>query len=280
MKVVCLVDNAVQPGSSFWGEHGLAFWIETETGGVLFDTGQSGTVLLHNMDVAGISVADLRSLALSHGHYDHGGGLSSLLDRLESEIPAYANPDFFRPRYSRRPEGVKYIGPGLTEAEIRARFDVRLSSEPQEVAPGVWTTGEVNARPEPEGRGAHHLVRSEVGWVADPYQDDMSLVIETPAGVIVLCGCCHAGLLNTVYHVERTFQRPIVGIAGGTHLASADIAYLRHVGAVLQALPSLHWVAPNHCSGHVAFCELRRLLGQDVVRPCPVGTVIDWEESR
>ena len=82
MNVTCVVDNAVQRSSSFWGEHGVAFLIETEAGRVLFDTGQSGTVLLHNMELLGVDLAAIDGLAISHAHYDHTGGLRALLERV------------------------------------------------------------------------------------------------------------------------------------------------------------------------------------------------------
>jgi metal-dependent hydrolase (beta-lactamase superfamily II) len=80
-KITCIVDNAVQSGSRLWGEHGLAFLVEIGDGRVLFDAGQSGTVLLHNLAVLGVDPATIDALAISHAHYDHTGGLPALLER-------------------------------------------------------------------------------------------------------------------------------------------------------------------------------------------------------
>jgi 7,8-dihydropterin-6-yl-methyl-4-(beta-D-ribofuranosyl)aminobenzene 5'-phosphate synthase len=96
MNVTCIVDDAVQRSSPFWGEHGLAFLIETEMGRVLFDTGQSGTVLLHNLELLDVDPATIDGLAISHAHYDHTGGLRALLERVRPGISLYANPDLFR----------------------------------------------------------------------------------------------------------------------------------------------------------------------------------------
>jgi len=85
MKVTCVVDDAVCDHSRFWGEHGLAFLIETQSGRVLFDTGQSGTVLLHNLELLGIEPAAINALAISHAHYDHTGGPSSELSRTAAD---------------------------------------------------------------------------------------------------------------------------------------------------------------------------------------------------
>ena len=90
------------------------------------------------------------------------------------------------------------------------------------------------ARPEPEGRGARHYVPDGNGWQADPYRDDMSMVMETQEGLVVILGCCHAGMLNTLAHVRRTFGQGIATVIGGTHLVEADKAYLDHVAGVLR----------------------------------------------
>jgi 7,8-dihydropterin-6-yl-methyl-4-(beta-D-ribofuranosyl)aminobenzene 5'-phosphate synthase len=283
VKVTCLVDNAARRGSRLWGEHGLAFLIETEAGRVLFDTGQSGTVLLHNLAALGVEPESTDVLAISHAHHDHTGGLPALLERTRPGLPLYANLDLFRERFSRRGARrggkLESIGLPLVREALAARVSLHLDADPQEIQPGVWTTGEIAPRPEPMGSSAHHLVREGTGWVPDPYRDDMSLVIEVNSGLLLLCGCCHAGLLNTLYHVQRVFELPIVAIAGGTHLVNADPDHLRHAGQVLLEMEALRRVYLNHCSGEAAFHALLLALGPDVVHPCPAGAQLDLEPS-
>ncbi|MFQ6100936.1 MAG: MBL fold metallo-hydrolase [Anaerolineae bacterium] len=277
MNVTCVVDDAVQRSSPFWGEHGLAFLIETEAGRVLFDIGQSGTVLLHNLGLLGVEPATIDALAISHAHYDHTGGLPPLLEYLRPGIPLCANPDFFRERFSRREGKPQSVGLSLTREELAARLALHLSAAPQEVIPGVWTTGEIAPRPEPEGRSEYHLVRDGDVFVADPYRDDMALVLGMGDRLALLCGCCHAGLLNTLEHVQRTFGRPVAVIAGGLHLTGATPDYLRRAGDVLVETESVQRVYPNHCTGETAFIALTLTLGPSVVRPCPAGTQLDLE---
>ena len=289
MKITCVVDNAVQRSSPFWGEHGLAFLIETGAGRVLFDTGQSGTVLLHNLEVLGVDPATIDALALSHAHYDHTGGLPALLERVRPGTPLYANADLLRERFSQREGEVQSMGLSLTREELAARLTLRLSETPQEILPGVWTTGEITSRPEPEGRSARHVVREGDGFVPDTYRDDMALVLEcrgtatVPRGtatapLLLLCGCCHAGLLNTLAHVQRTFERPIRVIAGGLHLTSATAEHQQRVNKVLVETESMQRIYPNHCTGEMAFVSLMMTLGPSIVRPCPVGTKLDLND--
>lgn len=276
MRVTCVVDNTVRGGSSLWGEHGLAFLIGTEDGhSILFDTGQSGTVLLHNLHELGVQSAQIEALALSHAHRDHTGGLGALLER-STDLPIYAHPDLFQRRFSRHGEEVESIGLPLTR-EIRealTRAELRLSTESAEIAPGVWTTGEITSRSEPEGRSERHLVREDGGWVPDPYRDDQALVLEVASGLVVICGCCHAGLLNTLAHVRRTFEGEIVAVAGGFHLGEADEAQLEHTITVLKTYgpPQLY---PNHCTGERAYVALACALSGRV-QPCPAGTVLSF----
>lgn len=280
MRVTCVVDDAVCDHSPFWGEHGLAFLIETESGRVLFDTGQSGTVLLHNLELLGIEPKAINALAISHAHYDHTGGLPALLDRRSvgdlrpTGIPFHAHPDLFHERFSRREGAIKSVGLPLEREALEQRLTLQLSAEPTEILPGVWTTGEITDRAEPEGRSAHHLVRGMEGWEPDPYRDDMALVLETGSGLVVLCGCCHAGLLNTLAHVRRTFGTDITTVAGGTHLLHADGAHLRHVIKVLRDLgmPRLYL---NHCTGQRAYVTLAQAFGEKVA-PCPAGTRLSF----
>lgn len=276
MKLTCLVDNGVLPHSPFWGEHGLAFLLDSPDGRVLFDTGASGTVLLHNLKAARVAPETIGTLALSHGHRDHTGGLPALLKQRPG-LPLYAHADLLRERFAQRESQMRAIGVPLPPEKLRRLADLHLSAEPQQVLPGIWTTGGITHRPEPEGRSVHHFVRGEAGWEPDPYQDDMALVVQTNAGLVLICGCCHAGLLNTLAHVERTFRRPVVGIVGGTHLINAAPDHLERVGQKMQDTQSVRAIYLNHCSGETAFLKLVQALGPQVVHYCPTGTALDLE---
>jgi 7,8-dihydropterin-6-yl-methyl-4-(beta-D-ribofuranosyl)aminobenzene 5'-phosphate synthase len=265
----------VQLNAPFWGEHGLAYLIETTEGRLLFDTGQSGTVLLHNLQVLGIDPSTIDALALSHAHYDHTGGLPALLEHLRPGIPLYANADLFRERFSRRGDRTASIGLALTRAELAARLTLKLDTSPQQIFAGVWTTGQITARPEFQGGSDALLMRQGDGLAADTYQDDMALVLQDGDSLMLLCGCCHAGLLNTLAHVQQAFHAPVSRIAGGLHLASVSADDLHHCGHTLAGLPALQCLQPGHCTGEAAVRALAQVLGPERVGRAPAATVIE-----
>lgn len=275
IKITCIVDNTVQRGSPFWGEHGLAFRLEVDQQCALFDTGASGTVLLHNLGLLAGCPREAAAVVLSHAHSDHTGGLSAVLAQKPG-LPLYASTDLFRPRYSVRNGEYKSIGLRLSQTELAQLADLRLSAKPVEILPGVWTTGQIAERPEAEGRSPRHVVPQGDGWQPDPYQDDLSLVLETRSGLVVVCGCCHAGLLNTLAHVKRTFQRPIMAVLGGTHLESAAGDALQHIVAELAETYGPLQFYPNHCTGERAYVALATTFGERV-QLCPVGTTLTFE---
>lgn len=275
LRVTCVVDNTVRRSSQLWGEHGVSFWISTAAGAVLLDTGQSGNVLCHNLEVLGLDPHVLKAVALSHAHYDHVGGLRALAESAAPQLPLYANAALLKERFARRGDDYRVLGLAGEEAWLEKHFTLHLSDAPQELLPGVWTTGAITQRPHPEGRSAQHCIRSADDYAPDDYRDDLSLVLETKAGLWVLCGCCHAGLLNTLEHVRREFSAPIIGIAGGTHLVSADADSLAAIAQTLAGWGTLCRLYLNHCSGEDAYYTLRRDLGAQVVRSCPAGTTLD-----
>jgi 7,8-dihydropterin-6-yl-methyl-4-(beta-D-ribofuranosyl)aminobenzene 5'-phosphate synthase len=274
MKVTCVVDDAVERNSTCWGEHGVAFLVETEDGRLLFDTGQSGTVLLHNLDVLGTEPESIDAVAISHAHYDHTGGLPLLIERLRRGTPLFANPDLFRERYSVRDGELENVGISLTRQALAAEISLMLDPAPQVIFPGVWTTGEITERPEIEGSSRRHLMREGEDLVSDAYLDDMALVLELNERAVLLCGCCHAGLLNTLRHAVRVRERPIEVVAGGLHLTSASEDELEHICRMLADQSGLKRIQPNHCSGEAAYVALTNALGPSVVRPCPAGTTL------
>lgn len=274
-QITCVVNNSVQQGTPLWGEHGLSFWIETDQGCLLFDTGQTAAVLWHNLALLGRPVTKLEAVVLSHAHYDHTGGLPTLLANRPG-LPVYASPDVGRPRFSQKEGRFRFIGLPLPLAGVAELAELRLRAEPAEILPGVWTTGEIPGRVEPEGRSPGHVVPDGEGWQPDPYRDDMSMVVETQAGLVVVCGCCHAGLLNTLAHVAERFEGPIIAILGGTHLVSAQGAALERVVDRLAEQYGSPRLYPNHCSGERAYVALAAAFG-DRTQPCPAGLTLTFE---
>jgi 7,8-dihydropterin-6-yl-methyl-4-(beta-D-ribofuranosyl)aminobenzene 5'-phosphate synthase len=242
---------------------------------VLFDTAQSGPVWLRNLKLLDVEPATIDAVAISHAHYGHTGGLLALLGHLRPGIPLYANPDLFRGRFAQSEGRQKNVGLSLTREELAASLTLQLSAAPQKVLLGLWTTGDISERPEAEGSSDYHLMGEGEDLVVDAYQDDMALSLELGDRLVLLCGFCHAGLLNTLAHVERVFERPISVIGGGLHLTRASDDDLRRIGDMPAAMPALQRVYANHYSGERAFAALTQILGPSVVHPHSVVTI--WE---
>jgi len=273
MKITCIVDDRAPRGSGLKAEHGASFLVEVEGRSVLFDTGSSAAVLLHNLAVLGFDPQQIDALILSHAHNDHTGGLAGLLEQVRG-IPLYAHPDLFRERFRKASTGPRQIGPAVSREQVAEQLTLRLAADPVEVVPGVWTSGEIAPRPDPEGRSVHHMIRDGDGWTDDPYRDDLSVVVETGAGLVLICGCCHAGLLNTLASVHRAFGRTPIAVMGGVHLMHADTPTMDHVIERLQGYgPPQMWL--GHCTGERAYLRLKAAFG-DLVAACRAGTVLEF----
>ncbi len=255
INLVWVVDDAAEV--PLRAEHGLAVWVETQDGRMLLDTGGSGEVLLHNLAELDLDPRTLDAVVLSHAHDDHTGGLAALLPLLRTGTPLYAHPTLFRPRFSAASGKMEDRGLKLTEQALSERLDLQLAREPVEVLPGIWTTGEISPRPYPEGRSTYHYVRKGGDFVPDPYEDDLSLVMKVaPDQHFLLCGCCHAGLLNTLDTVRRTWAGSLVGVGGGVHLSGAPSNLVDRTAAVLQSDEELRYLWLGHCSGDALLATL------------------------
>lgn len=265
LDVTVLVEN--QPaGRGLLGEHGIAFHLRADGRDVLFDTGQ-GLALLHNADVMGIDLSALSAIVLSHGHYDHTGGLPSVLDRCGA-VDIFLHPEALRPKFNR--EGKDIGTPVSSLAALERARCVHSTERPTEIVPGLFVTGPIPRRNEIEDTGGP-FYRDAARRAEDPLIDDQALYALLPEGVVVILGCCHAGVLNTLEYIsELTGGQPVHAVLGGTYLLRAGEERLAYTAGLLETL-DVKVLAPNHCTGLNAQCYLR-LRFPDRFVEAPAGT--------
>jgi 7,8-dihydropterin-6-yl-methyl-4-(beta-D-ribofuranosyl)aminobenzene 5'-phosphate synthase len=255
-RITILCDNTVGPMSGTLGEHGFAALVEGEGDPLLFDTGQ-GETLLYNAQRLNRDLHRVGRVVLSHGHWDHTGGLRALLSSCgPKEI--LAHPGVFARRYRVRENGSVAVGIPYSEdflAGIGARYD--FSTGFREVAPGIFLTGEV-PRTAPFEKGDAGLCCDDAGCRPDLLPDDQSLAAVTPRGLVILVGCCHAGVINTIrYCIEKTGIPEIRAVIGGTHLSFCSHEQLEETVRGLREL-RVHKIYGSHCTGFPASARLSR----------------------
>ncbi len=256
-KIVTLSENTAAMIPGLLAEHGQSILLEAGGTRLLFDTGQSITAA-HN---AGILNIDLKGvpIALSHGHFDHSGGLEHIL-KLTGPTEIFCHPDSFAPKYAERQGRQLYIGMVKSRKEYEqmgALFQV--SGEPQKLAEGIWLTGEVPRITDFEGPEDDMLVMDPARRT-DPLQDDQALVLETGVGLVIILGCAHSGMINTIEYARKiTGQDRIFGVVGGTHLGFGGLKREK-LAKTINALKGydLKLLAVSHCTGLLAACELAR----------------------
>jgi 7,8-dihydropterin-6-yl-methyl-4-(beta-D-ribofuranosyl)aminobenzene 5'-phosphate synthase len=269
VRVACVVDNAVGDAAC-WGEHGLSFLIEAGGRRILFDTGLSGSVLGHNLDGLRIQTEDVEAIVLSHGHSDHSGGLRVALRRCP-KARVVAHPDVFMAHLAVHEGRRQNVGCPVSKEQIEYRASLHLSRTPIEVVPGLWTTGEVPRTLTPGTLRKHLMMEVNGRLELDTFPDDQSLAIQTEQGLILVLGCCHSGLRNTLLHVRQVFGSPLRAVIGGSHLAGEGPEELARIVALLREQYGDTKLYLNHCTGIPVLAVLRAELGERVSY-CEAGT--------
>jgi len=274
-RIRILCDNSAGPVSGTLGEHGFAALIEREGEPILFDTG-GGLTLLHNAQRMNLDLRGVGQVILSHGHHDHGGGLWPLLQSCGTKR-VLAHPGLFAPRYSVRDGAHRSIGmPYSEEFLVGMGASFSYSDAFREVAPGIFLTGEV---PRLTGfeTGDASLFRDSAGSRRDSVPDDQSLVLMTKRGLLILLGCCHAGVVNTVEHARAsTGVDELYGVIGGCHLAFSSEAQIDGTVRALRRY-GVKKICAGHCTGFAASARLAREF-PGVFRPAHVGYTLEYEE--
>ncbi|MBD1401455.1 MBL fold metallo-hydrolase [Pelovirga terrestris] len=251
IKLTILCENSVEKASPYGllGEYGFSCLVETTNGNYLFDTG-GGLTIINNAERLGIDLRRLDGIILSHGHFDHTGGLKLVLEKT-GPLAVYAHPDLFSRRFSSHGGPLRKIGIAWDQEELEhlgAHF--QLSQDPVEIAENLLLSGCI-PRTNPHETGDPKLVIevAEGKLDSDPLEDDLSLFVRTDKGLVLLLGCAHAGLINIIDHaIAVTGEKRIHAVVGGTHLMFSGEAQLKATMDRLQSEKVTH-IGASHCTG-------------------------------
>jgi len=261
LRITALSENTA--GSrDLLGEWGLSFLIETGRDTILFDTGKTVTTA-HNVDSLGVNLKRISSIVLSHGHYDHTGGLRQVLRIMGKEVEVIAHPDVWASKYRRRKgEKDRYIGIPFQRQELESLGAIfTLTTESAKVADNCFTTGEVPMVTDYETIDSGLFVRTGTGWQPDQLLDDLALIIKTELGLVVVLGCAHRGVINTLYHAQRlTGVKSIYAVLGGAHLVDAPRERVQRTIADLKQL-DVQKLGLCHCTSLPAIAALAHEFG-------------------
>jgi 7,8-dihydropterin-6-yl-methyl-4-(beta-D-ribofuranosyl)aminobenzene 5'-phosphate synthase len=263
IRITTLSENtAGQP--DLLAEWGLSLFIQDAEKNILLDSGESISIG-QNSDKLGIDLQKIDAIVLSHGHFDHTGGLRTLLTKMKKKVDIIAHPDIWQAKYVRlkgRPD--RYVGIPFVQSELEslgARFI--LTSEPYKLSDNITTTGEIPLLTDFEKIEPSLFVKTPDGWKPDLVLDDLALIIKASEGLAVALGCAHRGMINTLYHARQiTGINKVNLVLGGCHLKDASEEQIWQTISALNEM-GVQKLGVSHCTGIRAIMMMSQTFGSN-----------------
>ncbi len=265
IRLSTLAENAVN-GLGLLAEWGLSILVETDDVTILVDTGRT-MVAAHNAKVMGVKIKSVDKILFSHGHYDHTGGVVDMLrldDVSGTPVEIIAHPDVWAPKFGRSANQTNYRYAGIPFPRILLESlgaSFHLTPEPVWITDRIVTSGEVPMLNDYEKIEAGLYIQTDDGYDPDPLKDDQSLFIRSDKGLIIIAGCAHRGIVNTITHAQKlTGCDEVYAVVGGTHLYRASEDRVRLTLEAIKRL-DIQRIGVSHCTGPNASAFLAHELG-------------------
>ena len=262
IQIITLSENSAPAKINLIAEWGLSFLLRTKNNTILFDAGRNISAY-YNAQLLGIDLNEIDKIVLSHSHSDHTGGLRYILERMDKrkEIEIIAHPDIWSERYARYDnEKNKYVGIPFLQEELKkygAYF--HLTRESIEISKEMITSGEIPVLTDFEEMNSgkiRRLILKDGKYIEDKLLDDLAIFFKSDKGLIIITGCAHRGIVNTIYHAQNlTGIKNVYAVIGGAHLFEAS---QERIDLTINALEKLNVkkIGLCHCTGLKAISSL------------------------
>ncbi len=265
MKITVLAENTTQD-KYYEAEHGLSLYIETAKHKVLFDTGAS-SCFAANAKKLGVDLKDVDITVISHGHYDHGGGLKTFME-VNAKSTIYVNHLAYEPYYSRTGN----VNPGYIGLDVTTRQPDRMLLTKEDMVIDNELELFMNIQAKKCFPSVNHrlLKEKDDALVQDDFLHEQSLVIHEGGSHVLIAGCAHTGIINIMEQIHERSQYTITHVVSGFHMynrkenTSEDSNVVDQVGAYLKAHGVMAYT--GHCTGDKAYAQLSEILGEQLVK--------------
>lgn len=248
MKITTLIENYVSDQGLF-AEHGLSFYIETDKQKILFDTGQTG-LFIQNAKKLGVNISDVDSLVLSHGHYDHTGGLYPFLES-NGKAKVYAKQDIFIPKFSGK---ARFVGTKFNDEFLKNRM-VYVDAI-TEIAENVFIMPNIDIHDPIDTNFKGFSKKEGNDIVTDEFADELFMVIKHSEKINIITACSHRGITNICKTATKYFNLKTGLIVGGFHMADCNVEQHVDITHYFRMLKP-ESIGVCHCTGLEKFADLR-----------------------
>lgn len=263
IKVSVLCDN-MAGGRGFLAEHGLSLLLQAGEQRILFDTGQS-SVFMQNADCLGEELLNLTGIVLSHGHFDHCGGMKDLVrlyrDHEKCLPPVYVRENAFRPKTAVNGNRITFRDIGIPWSRRLIQDAVHVTGNKEMIGDGIWVLGDIPYTVDFEKKPDTFFIVKGDKKLPDYMEDEQLLVFETEKGLCVFGGCCHPGIVNCLAYVKQSFpEKPVYSVLAGMHLMNHSRERILETAEALKGM-NIQILMPVHCTGLEAIGKLKDIFG-------------------
>jgi 7,8-dihydropterin-6-yl-methyl-4-(beta-D-ribofuranosyl)aminobenzene 5'-phosphate synthase len=257
-KITTLIENNSSINSNLYNEHGLSLYLQIGEMNILFDTGKSGD-FIKNADKLDVDLNNLKYIVLSHGHYDHSGGFTKLVEKVKTPYKLIIGKGFFNNKYRLTEEGTyKYNGNSFDEEFVR-KNNIEIKYIQQDsfyITEDIIIFSNFKRNNNYEKMNKNFQIKEDGKYALDNFEDEIIVSVKSSKGLILIVGCSHIGIVNIIQTIKERINMDIYGIVGGTHLIEADELRLNSTIDFLKE-NNVQILGLSHCTGEKALEKIK-----------------------